>query len=841
MLCHSQAFSTERRSHLRPSFHGHHEKGKEGQVLQRSKRGWVWNQFFVIEEYTGPDPVLVGRLHSDIDSGDGNIKYILSGEGAGTIFVIDDKSGNIHATKTLDREERAQYTLMAQAVDRDTNRPLEPPSEFIVKVQDINDNPPEFLHETYHANVPERSNVGTSVIQVTASDADDPTYGNSAKLVYSILEGQPYFSVEAQTGIIRTALPNMDREAKEEYHVVIQAKDMGGHMGGLSGTTKVTITLTDVNDNPPKFPQSIDRFSAIIMMLLLLVHFHRVYQMSVSEAAVPGEEVGRVKAKDPDIGENGLVAYTIVDGDGMELFEITTDYDTQEGVVKLKKPVDFETKRAYSLKVEAANVHIDPKFISNGPFKDTVTIKIAVEDADEPPMFLAPSYIHEVQENAAAGTVVGRVHAKDPDAANSPIRNCYPFREGERGSVQQSDLPGRHSQRTGGQASAFCLSAAAERYSIDRHTDLDRFFTINPEDGFIKTTKPLDREETAWLNISVFAAEIHNRHQEAKVPVSIRVLDVNDNAPKFAAPYEGFICESDQTKPLSNQPIVTISADDKDDTANGPRFIFSLPPEIIHNPNFTVRDNRDNTAGVYARRGGFSRQKQDLYLLPIVISDGGIPPMSSTNTLTIRVCGCDVNGALLSCNAEAYILNAGLSTGALIAILACIVILLVIVVLFVTLRRQKKEPLIVFEEEDVRENIITYDDEGGGEEDTEAFDIATLQNPDGINGFIPRKDIKPEYQYMPRPGLRPAPNSVDVDDFINTRIQEADNDPTAPPYDSIQIYGYEGRGSVAGSLSSLESATTDSDLDYDYLQNWGPRFKKLADLYGSKDTFDDDS
>lgn len=166
----------------------------------------------------------------------------------------------------------------------------------------------------------------------------------------------------------------------------------------------------------------------------------------------------------------------------------------------------------------------------------------------------------------------------------------------------------------------------------------------------------------------------------------------------------------------------------------------------------------------------------------------------------------------------------------------------VIVVLFVALRREKKEPLIVFEEEDIRENIITYDDEGGGEEDTEAFDIATLQNPDGINGFIPRKDIKPEYQFSPRDlGLRPAPNSVDVDDFINTRIHEADSDPTAPPYDSIQIYGYEGRGSVAGSLSSLESASTDSDLDYDYLQNWGPRFKKLADLYGSKDTYEDDS
>lgn len=73
-------------------------------------------------------------------------------------------------------------------------------------------------------------------------------------------------------------------------------------------------------------------------------------------------------------------------------------------------------------------MHIDPNFINNGPFKDGATIKITVEDADEPPMFLAPSYIHEVQENAAAGTVVGRVHAKDPDAANSPIRYSFILR-----------------------------------------------------------------------------------------------------------------------------------------------------------------------------------------------------------------------------------------------------------------------------------------------------------------------------------------------------------------------------------------------------------------------------
>lgn len=48
----------------------------------------------------------------------------------------------------------------------------------------------------------------------------------------------------------------MNRENREQYQVVIQAKDMGGQMGGLSGTTTVNITLTDVNDNPPRFPQS---------------------------------------------------------------------------------------------------------------------------------------------------------------------------------------------------------------------------------------------------------------------------------------------------------------------------------------------------------------------------------------------------------------------------------------------------------------------------------------------------------------------------------------------------------------------------------------------------------
>lgn len=103
---------------------------------------------------------LFWQLHSDVDKGDGKVKYVLSGEGATSIFTIDENTGDIHATKRLDREAQAYYTLQAQAVDRLTNLPVEPRSEFVVKVQDINDNEPKFLDGPYLAGVPEMSPLG---------------------------------------------------------------------------------------------------------------------------------------------------------------------------------------------------------------------------------------------------------------------------------------------------------------------------------------------------------------------------------------------------------------------------------------------------------------------------------------------------------------------------------------------------------------------------------------------------------------------------------------------------------------------------------------------------------
>ncbi|KAM6157433.1 cadherin-10 isoform 2-T2 [Erethizon dorsatum] len=734
----------------------------DGKILHRQKRGWMWNQFFLLEEYTGSDYQYVGKLHSDQDKGDGSLKYILSGDGAGTLFIIDEKTGDIHATRRIDREEKAFYTLRAQAINRRTLRPVEPESEFVIKIHDINDNEPTFPEEIYTASVPEMSVVGTSVVQVTATDADDPSYGNSARVIYSILQGQPYFSVEPETGIIRTALPNMNRENREQYQVVIQAKDMGGQMGGLSGTTTVNITLTDVNDNPPRFPQN-------------TIH------LRVLESSPVGTAVGSVKATDADTGKNAEVEYRIIDGDGTDMFDIITEKDTQEGIITVKKPLDYESRRLYTLKVEAENTHVDPRFYYLGPFKDTTIVKISIEDVDEPPVFSRSSYLFEVHEDIEVGTIIGTVMARDPDSASSPIR-----------------------------------------FSLDRHTDLDRIFNIHSGNGSLYTSKPLDRELSQWHNLTVIAAEINNPKETTRVAVFVRILDVNDNAPQFAVFYDTFVCEN--ARP--GQLIQTISAVDKDDPLGGQKFFFSL---AAVNPNFTVQDNEDNTARILTRRNGFNRHEISTYLLPVVISDNDYPIQSSTGTLTIRVCACDSQGNMQSCSAEALLLPAGLSTGALIAILLCIIILLV--VLFAALKRQRKKEPLILSKEDIRDNIVSYNDEGGGEEDTQAFDIGTLRNPAAVEEKKLRRDVVPEALCLPR-RTPTAPDTADVRDFIHARLREHDLDPAAPPYDSLATYAYEGNDSVAESLSSLESGATDGDQSFEYLREWGPRFSKLAELYG---------
>uniref|UniRef100_A0A3B4WDR2 Cadherin 24 n=1 Tax=Seriola lalandi dorsalis TaxID=1841481 RepID=A0A3B4WDR2_SERLL len=615
----------------------------------------------------------------------------------------------------------------------------------------------------------------TSIIQVTATDADDPTYGNSAKLVYTLVQGQQYFSVDPQTGILRTAVPDMDRETQDQYLVVLQAKDMGGHLGGLSGTTTITVRLTDVNDNPPRFTQS-------------------MWSFSVSELAIPGAEIGRISATDADLGENAKLEYTILEGETGDTFNITGV--NQEAVITLNK-VDYESRSSYSFSVEVLNPIVDPRFLRRGPFKDRASIRVAVLDADEPPRFSRARYHMDVSENCPPACTVGRVSAVDPDTG---LTNNI-------------------------------------RFSIDPQSDPEALFRITPDTGLITTAMELDREREHWHNITVIATQRDNPSQVSRVLVAIETLDLNDNAPELDRQYTTAMCDSSSI----GQVVQVLRAIDRDEGGNDSTVYFSIPPESRAALNFSVRDSGASLV-LLSQLQPLSRSQSSTLTLhvPLVLRDG-TSGLTSTGTVTVSVCPCLRGGARAVCLPQQSTLpSPGLSTAALLAILACVATLLAVSALSLSLRRQKRDSLSPLEEDDVRENIITYDDEGGGEADTAAFDIAALQSAPTTPSPSPK--LKPlVLAYVPSRGP-PGPGgpslALRVGEFLRLRLAQVTFDPSQPPYDSVQVYGLEGTGSRAGSLSSLESEGEKDAEKEDWgagLEEWGPQFQKLAQLFKDRE------
>lgn len=736
---------------------------KPSQSLVREKRGWTWNQFYVPEELNTSHHY-IGQLQSDLDNGNNSFKYKLLGDGAESTFVIDDRTGDIYAIKRLDREERALYTLRAQVIDTATGRAVEPESEFVIRVMDINDNEPKFLDAPYEAIVPEMSPEGMFVIQVTASDADDPFTGSNARLLYSLLQGQPYFSIEPTTGVIRIA-SEMDRELQDEYWVLVQAKDMIGQPGALSGTTSVLIKLSDVNDNKPVFKENF-------------------YRLTVSESAPIGTCIGRITAYDNDIGENTEMDYSI-ERDESQTFNIITDDETQEGIVQLKRKVDFELQNHYRIIARVRNRHVPEQLAMYHSEASTTVIKVLVEDEDEPPVFPLPYYSFEIFEGSPLGSAVGVVSAVDPDQRKSPIW-----------------------------------------YSVTK----TRMFTID-DNGTVITTHPLDRELNTWYNFSVSATEKHNIKQISTVPVYVQVLDINDHVPEFPEYYETFVCESADI----GQVIQTISAVDRDDSEEDHHFYFNLSVDDTNNSSFIIIDNQDNTAVILTNRTGFSLQEEPVFYLPILIADNGVPSLTGTNTLTIYVCDCDGSGSPQACSNTGFMLSLALRTQVAIAVLICMMVVFGLVLLILILKQRRQQPLFPEKGEDFGENIFRYDDEGGGEEDTDAFDLVALRSRTVQRR--PRPERRPPRSAQSRSwcrgSLQLGPDSAAFRQFIREKLHEANTDPCAPPFDSLQTFAFEGSGSLAGSLSSLASTGSDQDESFDYLNDLGPRFQRLACMFGS--------
>ncbi|KAA8593455.1 hypothetical protein FQN60_009571, partial [Etheostoma spectabile] len=775
-------------------------------------------------------------IRSDQDKAVG-IRYSITGAGADQppsgIYNIDPISGNMFVTQPLDREERASFHLRAHAVDMNGNQ-VENPIDLYIYVIDMNDNRPEFQNQVYNGSVAEGSkpegpsenlnvsillavssyklglranqhfecssclfsllspscelkvflclqqqlqqpvngclmesdiftepcergeltnflSTGSSVMQVTATDSDDSTTANGM-VRYRILSQTPHspipnmFTINSETGDIVTVAAGLDREKVSQYTIIVQATDMEGNLNfGLSNTATALISITDINDNPPEL--KVRTFSGELP--------ENKVNLVVTNLTV----VDRDQPHSP----NWNAVYRIVSGDPSGHFTIRTNPITNDGMLTVVKPVDFEMNRAFMLTVVVSNqAHLASGILSSP--QSTAGVTISIQDVNEPPVFPVNPKMIRFEEGVPAGTTL-TVYSKLSDPAN--------------------------------------------------------WLKINRTNGQITTMSLLDRE-SMYVKNNVYEATFlafDNGSPQASGTGTLQIylIDVNDNAPVLI-PREAQVCE--RARPNSR---VNITASDADADPNVGPFVFELPsfPASVRR-NWTI----SRLSGDYAQlRLRIPYLEASVYEIPIIVSDSGNPPLSNRSVIRVKVCPCDNNG---DCSATGAVAAAGLGTGAIIAILICIIILLSMVLLFVVwMKRREKErqakPLLIDPEDDVRDNILKYDEEGGGEEDQD-YDLSQLQQPESLDHIINkpagvrRVDERPviaESQYPVRPSL---PHPGDIGDFINDGLRAADNDPTAPPYDSLLVFDYEGSGSTAGSVSSLNS-TSSGDQDYDYLND----------------------
>ncbi|XP_051884573.1 cadherin-15 isoform X2 [Pristis pectinata] len=360
----------------------------------RVKRAWVIPPI-AVSENSRKIPFQLVQIKSDKLSS--KVIYSIKGPGVDEepkgIFTIDPDTGLVLLTTVLDREEKSSYKIKAYAVG-ETGAPLEDPTDLEIIVIDQNDNRPTFDQQYFIGRVVEGSAPGTLVMQVAASDADDPQTDNAA-LGYSIVgDGRGIFRIDPVTGEIRTVGVGLDRENISVYNLTLQVADLAGE--GLSTTAMASIFIDDVNDNPPEFTRP-------------------EFTMEVLEDVV-GVDIGKVTVDDKDQPgtPNWRVNYTITAGNNRGLFNIRTEPDTNAGILFVEKELDYETRNRHTLTVEAQNwAALSPA--APHTLRSSAMVIVTVTDVNEAPHFVEDLRVLSVPEGLREGSVLTVYTVTDPD------------------------------------------------------------------------------------------------------------------------------------------------------------------------------------------------------------------------------------------------------------------------------------------------------------------------------------------------------------------------------------------------------------------------------------------
>uniref|UniRef100_A0A8C1AQ08 Cadherin-1 n=1 Tax=Cyprinus carpio carpio TaxID=630221 RepID=A0A8C1AQ08_CYPCA len=673
------------------------------------------------------------------------------------------------------------------------------------------------------------------------------------------LEPKGIFIVERLSGNLFVTQA-LDREKKASYRLVAHAE--ARDVDNVKETPmEVIINVIDQNDNKPVFTEN-------------------PFNGHVPEAATKDYEFMRVTATDADDPEtnNGIISYKIVSQEPPFPKPNMFDINILSGTIRVRETgMDREQWPRYTLLIVATDMEGEG-------YPTTGTAVITITDSnDNPPQFEQSSHVVSVPENKV-GYEVAKLTVTDGDEVGSPAWSTkYRIISGDKGGffnvstgptqlegiittvkpldfektkqyvlsvIVENDDPFVGSLPTATatvtvnvedvneppefkpkekiifkpedapiDTELFTYTATdpdtgkSQKIMYKMGNDLAGWLSVSPETGVIKVRSLMDRE-SAYVKDGKYRAIILAVDDDALSPATgtgtliIELENVNDNAPVI----------NERIIKICNRgsaPIL-LSITDKD----GPPFgaPFSVETQGETSKNWSTSMNETST-GVFLHLK--SQLEQGEYNVVLRVFDQHQLYQDSSIQATV----CDCTGDEFQCANKQL---AGMALSGVLGILGGILALLFCCCVFCTTVGTKKEPLLP--EDDVRDNIYYYDEEGGGEDDQD-YDLSVLHRGLDNRPEVFRNDVAPTF--LPAPQYRPRPaNPEEIGTFIDDNLNAADNDPTAPPYDSLLVFDYEGGGSDAGSLSSINSSSSGHDQDYDFLNEWGPRFKKLADMFG---------